>query len=230
MNTNYLKKSVAVAIICVAGVFALSGCQPRAKPTSPTEEQLNNVRHTVKTQGETLYAIAAWYTGQGQNWKLLVDANPGLNPNRMRIGEVIRIPRKLVLRMQPMPIVSTSSKPKVSRRASAQPDAESSDTESSGTGSSDTGSSDTGSSDTEQTSTDPDEESTSTVEDLFGDESSSASSVSSAISSSSSSSLIRSVDDVVNPLATAAPVITAPAVEKRTKSRDELLQELLKDY
>lgn len=237
--SNLLKKSVASSLFCLAWLTGLIGCQPRTPPPSPSEEQLRNVTHTVRAQGETLYAIAAWYTGQGQNWKLLVDANPGLNPNRMRIGETIHIPRSLVVRVEPMPaasVTSNSNSKTKNTRASRNQDR-----------SQDAGSASSGSSSNADSKEDSSIDDPSSAEDLLNDGASSAANeknVSSAASSlesrlsgssSSASSVIRSVDDVIDPLATAAPVITAPkitvpAVEKRTKSRDELLQELLKDY
>jgi hypothetical protein len=53
--------------------------------------------HTVKWTGESLSIIAAWYTGELENWKLLALANPELNPNLIRIGDEIRIPESLMI-------------------------------------------------------------------------------------------------------------------------------------
>ena len=58
--------------------------------------------HTVKWSGESLSIIAAWYTGDLQNWKVLAEANPDINPNRIRLGMKIRIPQRLVTVKSPM--------------------------------------------------------------------------------------------------------------------------------
>lgn len=217
-------------LLALTGALAvgMSGCQMRKANPLPTEDQLNHVTHTVRAQGETLFAIAAWYTGQGLNWKQLVDANPGLNPNRMRIGETIHIPRKLVKRVDAMPIPSSGGSRRVKSndvgdsasepRKAAESQAEK--VNSAGTSSDDN-------SENELTKA----ETTSQV---------------SSSGSSSSVEVIRSVEDILDDkapvaskatgaIATPLPIITAPSatvppVEKRAKSRDELLQELLKDY
>jgi len=59
--------------------------------------------HTVKQRGETLFSIALWYTGSGSNWHSLVDANPNLQPNKIRVGDTIQIPADLVKKRDPMP-------------------------------------------------------------------------------------------------------------------------------
>jgi hypothetical protein len=59
--------------------------------------------HKVRWPGETLSVIAKWYTGDFDNWKALIKANPKLNPNRMLIGTKILIPKKLVKNREPMP-------------------------------------------------------------------------------------------------------------------------------
>jgi LysM repeat protein len=59
--------------------------------------------HTVRQSGETLVAISRWYTGSADNWKRLVDANNGLNPRRVRVGDKILIPGELVKTQEVMP-------------------------------------------------------------------------------------------------------------------------------
>jgi hypothetical protein len=49
-------------------------------------------QHTVKWPGESLSLIASWYTGSSKNWRKLAKANPRLNPNRIKKGDVILIP------------------------------------------------------------------------------------------------------------------------------------------
>jgi LysM repeat protein len=59
--------------------------------------------HTVNRSGETLGAISRWYTGSADNWKRLIDANKGLKPRRIRVGDKILIPEELMKTQQPMP-------------------------------------------------------------------------------------------------------------------------------
>jgi LysM repeat protein len=58
--------------------------------------------HTVKWSGESLSIIAAWYTGDLQNWKALAEANPDVNPKRIRQGMKIKIPERLLTVKSPM--------------------------------------------------------------------------------------------------------------------------------
>jgi len=65
--------------------------------------------HRVRWKGETLFIIANWYTGSGQNWKALFKANPELNPNLMLINDNIVIPGHLIKTRKPMPLSFLSS-------------------------------------------------------------------------------------------------------------------------
>lgn len=57
--------------------------------------------HTIKYSGETLGAIAAWYTGSLSNWREIAKFNPNLNPNKLRLGDSVMIPSNLVRRTEP---------------------------------------------------------------------------------------------------------------------------------
>lgn len=78
----------------------LSGCASRGgKPSAgPTYFE-----HEVAISGETLGAIAAWYTGSVDNWRRIAAANSTLDLNRMRMGTIVRIPSELVTRTDPLP-------------------------------------------------------------------------------------------------------------------------------
>jgi len=73
---------------------------PAAKETKPQEIFF---MHTVKWSGETLSIIALWYTGDQRNWKTIIQANPGLNPNRIFGGNEILIPEKMMKTHDPLP-------------------------------------------------------------------------------------------------------------------------------
>jgi len=58
--------------------------------------------HTVQRRGETFTTISKWYTGNSGNAKALVSANPGINPNRIRIGSQVKIPEGVLKTRDPM--------------------------------------------------------------------------------------------------------------------------------
>jgi nucleoid-associated protein YgaU len=60
-------------------------------------------RHTVRWAGESLSLIARWYTGASRNWRKLAKANPRLDPNRIKKGNVIVIPPALLKTREPLP-------------------------------------------------------------------------------------------------------------------------------
>jgi len=75
--------------------------RPEVKKEEPPKPKY--IEHVVRWKGETLAIIAKWYTGKFGNWKALVEANPHINPKRMRKGHIIRIPMELVKTQEPMP-------------------------------------------------------------------------------------------------------------------------------
>ncbi|MEN6320444.1 MAG: LysM domain-containing protein [Syntrophaceae bacterium] len=58
--------------------------------------------HTVKWQGESLSIIAGWYTGDVQNWKILAEANPSMDPTVVVVGQKINIPEHIMTKRSPM--------------------------------------------------------------------------------------------------------------------------------
>jgi hypothetical protein len=59
--------------------------------------------HKIRWQGETLSLVAMWYTGKHSNWKKLVNHNPELNPNRIRVGQKVYIPKTMLKTRKPLP-------------------------------------------------------------------------------------------------------------------------------
>jgi LysM domain len=92
------KQSIPPAAPAIAEPRPLAAVRPQPPPRTA-----KYFVHTVRHTGETLVAIAAWYTGNGANWKRLTEANPGLDPKRIHIGDAIRIPEQLVATRRPMP-------------------------------------------------------------------------------------------------------------------------------
>lgn len=71
--------------------------------TSTKPHRINYFEHRVKWPGETLSLIAKWYTGSYGNWKAIAQANPGLNPNRIAVGDIINIPPEMMKTKKPLP-------------------------------------------------------------------------------------------------------------------------------
>lgn len=63
----------------------------------------DTLEHVIRYAGENLALISQWYTGRSANWPAILDANPGAVPTALRLGQVILIPRHLVIRDEPMP-------------------------------------------------------------------------------------------------------------------------------
>jgi len=69
---------------------------------SKLPSKLSYYYHKVKYSGETLSIIAKWYTGDVDNWQALTKANPKLDPNRIFVGDKIRIPQEILNTDRPM--------------------------------------------------------------------------------------------------------------------------------
>jgi len=86
--------------------FFSSGCvkkPPESRGPEDVQPQVTYIYHKVKYPGETLAVIAAWYTGVAKNWQIIQAHNPGMDVRRIRIGDVILIPRDLVVKETPLP-------------------------------------------------------------------------------------------------------------------------------
>jgi LysM repeat protein len=77
--------------------------------------------HKVKYPGETLSIIAKWYTGEVENWRALTKANPKLKPDRIIVGDKIRIPNKLLHTQKPMPRSFVVGLAKIKKQRSSSP-------------------------------------------------------------------------------------------------------------
>lgn len=58
--------------------------------------------HSVSLPDESLSIIAKWFTGDLMNWEVLAKCNPDINPNRIFLGDKIKIPRSIMTRQDPM--------------------------------------------------------------------------------------------------------------------------------
>jgi hypothetical protein len=59
--------------------------------------------HNVRWPEESLAAIARWYTGSGENARILARITPNLRAQDLRKGDVVFIPQEMARRTDPMP-------------------------------------------------------------------------------------------------------------------------------
>lgn len=71
---------------------ALSDAPTLASNPSAATSASNSVREHVVASGDTLSSIAARYLGSEAKWEEIAKANPGINPNAMKVGAKLSIP------------------------------------------------------------------------------------------------------------------------------------------
>lgn len=84
----------AAAAVPSAGGPAPAASSAPARPAAPTAPAMpvpSGRSYTIRA-GDTLEAIARRELGDGQRWKAIVDANPGLDPKNLKIGRTITLP------------------------------------------------------------------------------------------------------------------------------------------
>jgi len=59
-------------------------------------------RHKVRFKGESIGILAEWYTGDVTNWRRVVEINKNIDPQKIEIGDVILIPRDIIIRKEPL--------------------------------------------------------------------------------------------------------------------------------
>jgi hypothetical protein len=121
---------LALGMICFGCIIGIVPVEEEPSPTPPRMESSSDVPqelrqepeptppikaepepeqkkalyvHTVKWSGETVSIIAAWYTGDQQNWKALAQANLQINPLQICEGDKILIPDHLLKTREPLP-------------------------------------------------------------------------------------------------------------------------------
>lgn len=65
---------------------------PRTVVADPAMPATAGSRSYVIKSGDTLEAIARAQLGDGQKWRQIASANPGINPNNLKVGQSITIP------------------------------------------------------------------------------------------------------------------------------------------
>jgi len=80
----------------------VSGAPQAVKIAAAAVIDSDTFTHTIKYRGDMLGTIAKWYTGDINNWKKILAANPQIVPERLQIGTKIIIPKELVKTITPM--------------------------------------------------------------------------------------------------------------------------------
>ena len=63
-----------------------------AQPENQVTPLNSHMRTYTVVRHDTLWSIAKREYGNGHRWKDIVSANPGLDPNKMRVGQQILLP------------------------------------------------------------------------------------------------------------------------------------------
>lgn len=69
------------------GAAGANDDQPADQIVEPATQRVYMVR-----KNDTLWSIAADYYGDGQRWRDILTANPGLEPTKMRVGQQLILP------------------------------------------------------------------------------------------------------------------------------------------
>ena len=64
---------------------------PALSPSTPASSAASGNTYTIK-KGDTLWKIATQHYGDGKKWHQIADANPGLTPSALRVGQTITLP------------------------------------------------------------------------------------------------------------------------------------------
>jgi len=127
-----LKAFISRLVFGISFLAVLAACSNQASPPpsqpQPPAPDMSYIEHTISYSGETLAEVSAWYTGKGSNWTAIRDANPSIRPDRLRLGQVILIPRSIVINEKPF--LRKSSKKNKSTDPIAEPVAKPTPTES----------------------------------------------------------------------------------------------------
>lgn len=98
-NSAGIPKSESVADVSAPAPAPVSTYQPAPQPvaqpvvydTPQTSGAMGGGAYTVK-KGDTLYSIARSRYGDGKQWTKITAANPGLQPQSLKVGQTITIP------------------------------------------------------------------------------------------------------------------------------------------
>jgi flagellum-specific peptidoglycan hydrolase FlgJ len=76
------------------GLAKWDGTQPPAPDKTVSEPEAAYTTYTIKGGADTLWALASRFLGDGTRWPEIAAANGGLDPKKVRIGQIIRNTKK----------------------------------------------------------------------------------------------------------------------------------------
>jgi 5'-nucleotidase len=68
-----------------------SSVTPSYSSGSGASSEIGGGAYVVK-KGDTLYGIARTHYGDGKQWRKIAEANPGLSPSSLKVGQTITLP------------------------------------------------------------------------------------------------------------------------------------------
>ncbi len=117
-----------VYLLALIATLVIAGCLPKAEPVNEDVAPVVEVEpvvaehpdmeyaegdeahpegyyvHTVNIPDENISIIAKWYTDKQKNWLVLTKCNPTIKPNRIFLGDKIKIPRSILTRQTPLTV------------------------------------------------------------------------------------------------------------------------------
>ena len=111
MQLSIFKYFHALTIIIFCGLFIINCHKQRPKQSTYNELTEQYLEHIIRP-GDTYANMAKWYFGKTTSWQTLADANPAVPANKLRVGDIIRVPLEYAVRTDPMPLMGTSDQRK----------------------------------------------------------------------------------------------------------------------
>ncbi|MBU1172221.1 MAG: hypothetical protein KKD44_21910 [Proteobacteria bacterium] len=98
-NELIYTRILILLVLFTSSSCSFFGSEKRWKPVKQTRHAFV---HTVEWPNESMPLISRWYTGKEENAEHVIKANPTVNPERLVVGTLIYIPRKLLKTREPM--------------------------------------------------------------------------------------------------------------------------------
>lgn len=97
--------------VLLAGCASMSddAIKKADKKPAPVVEEPTYIFHRVMS-GETMSTIARYYSGQEGLWRLIAEANPGLNPVSLKQDDIVKVPMSIATVNKEQPAYSTARK------------------------------------------------------------------------------------------------------------------------
>lgn len=124
-------RSIALAALLLVSIGCVTSTndeiRARVNMPPPVLEQPEFLYHRAMA-GETFASISKWYSGEEGKWREIERANPGMNPWRLKKGDIVKIPAAMATLHADQPKISTAPRPKAKKPTpatkSAQGDSE----------------------------------------------------------------------------------------------------------